>query len=151
MNKKTSLKFKEYLTSLGYKQTPERFEILDAIILSAGDRGNDHFSVEEIFLSARILNHNYALATIYRNLKLFLDSGIIRPISSHSTKKYELIGCSHHDHLICDICGKIEPFFNFELEKLQNKICKSFNFIQSEHQLLIRGICEKCQIKSQKN
>jgi len=146
MNKIILKKFKSYLKRSSYKSTPERYEILDAIVLVAGEDGSNHFGVDDIFLSARSLNHNYSMATIYRNLSLFLDAGVISPtVSNLEMKCYELVSESHHDHLICVKCGKVESFFNKDLEKLQENICKYHNFQERYHQLTIKGICSDCQ------
>lgn len=146
MKNKILKKFKNYLKKSSYKTTPERYEILDAIILVAGEDGSDHFSVDDIFLSARSLNHNYSLATIYRNLSLFLEADVLSKTASNlGIKCYELVDESHHDHLMCMKCGKVESFFNKDLEILQENICESYNFKDAYHQLTIKGICADCQ------
>lgn len=146
MKNKILKKFKNYLKKSSYKSTPERYEILDAIVLVAGEDGSGHFGVDDIFLSARSLNHNYSLATIYRNLSLFLDANVLSPTASSSGMKcYELVAESHHDHLVCIKCGKVEQFFNKDLEILQENICESHNFKETYHQLTIKGICSDCQ------
>jgi Fur family ferric uptake transcriptional regulator len=55
-------------------------------------------------------------------------------------------GHSHHDHMICDICGEIIEFFSEKLEKLQDEICEKNSFIGSSHALEIRGRCKKCRM-----
>jgi Fur family ferric uptake transcriptional regulator len=51
----------------------------------------------------------------------------------------------HHDHLVCESCGKTVEFYNAEIETLQQAIAKKFNFELTDHALKLVGICGKCK------
>ncbi|MCK4689347.1 MAG: transcriptional repressor, partial [Candidatus Marinimicrobia bacterium] len=62
--------------------------------------------------------------------------------------RYEInLPDAHHDHLICEECGKIIEFFNPEIEGLQNNICSKYSFHSTNHTMIIHGTCEDCQKK----
>jgi len=53
----------------------------------------------------------------------------------------------HHDHLVCINCGKIIEFYNEDVERLQDEICRKYQFVATEHRLGIKGYCKECQDK----
>ncbi|GAJ22997.1 unnamed protein product, partial [marine sediment metagenome] len=85
----------------------------------------------------------------YRTLPLFEDSGIIRKaLQDEDRNYYELnIRKVHHDHLICTECGKIIEFFSDKIESIQKEIYNKYNYLPSSHQLILKGVCEKCRRK----
>ncbi|MCH7619941.1 MAG: transcriptional repressor, partial [Candidatus Marinimicrobia bacterium] len=54
----------------------------------------------------------------------------------------------HHEHLVCTQCGKIIEFNNKLLEEEQNRICKEYGFLPTKHNLIVFGLCDKCQRRS---
>ncbi len=62
-------------------------------------------------------------------------------------KKFEIANKPHHDHLICESCGKIVEFENEEIEKLQHKIAEESGFKLTDHLMQLYGICRECQNK----
>jgi len=133
--------FQDFLKGRNLKVTGERKIILDAVF-----KTHDHFDVEELYKTIQDLNHRVSKATIYRTLELFVECGLVNKLSlGDSFSRYEHIyGHEHHDHLICVSCGKIIEFFNEDLEKLQDKICRDHNFKETDHSLRIFGHCEDC-------
>jgi Fur family ferric uptake transcriptional regulator len=136
--------FKNFLKDRGLRFTAERKAILEAITLIDG-----HYDVESLFAWLKNKNKQISIATIYRAVPLFVESGIIKEaITKDDRSHYEsLYGKEHHDHLICIKCGTIIEFKDESIERLQNLVCKQFNFKPLEHKLSIRGYCAKCQIK----
>ena len=137
-------KFKGFLKERDLKYTPERNEIVEAII-----KLQNHFDAEDIYKQLREHNSNVSLATVYRTIPLLIDCGLITE-TFHCRDKvlYEKIyNKRHHDHLVCINCGKIIEFYNEDVEVLQNEICQNDQFLATEHRLEIKGYCKECQGK----
>jgi Fur family ferric uptake transcriptional regulator len=134
--------FREFITQKGLKSTRQRDIILDAFL--ASDR---HMSIEDLYLKLRAKHPNIGYATVYRTLKLFAESGIAREIQfGDGQTRYEHVAeGEHHDHLVCTHCGAIAEFENETIEKLQDEVAKSHDFIIETHKLELYGICAKCR------
>jgi len=140
-------KFEEYLKSKELKYTSERKLILKEIFSLY-----KHFDVEELFEKLRKQGNNVSRATIYRTIPLLIQSGLITETFRCQDKiSYEnIFNKKHHDHLLCIKCGKTIEFFNEKIERLQNEVCKKYNFKPLEHRLGIKGYCEECYKKLKK-
>ena len=55
----------------------------------------------------------------------------------------------HHDHILCDECGKIVEFTNDDLERMQEEIAEKLGFVLSHHRMELYGVCETCRAKKQ--
>jgi len=131
----------ESLSSKGFKITKQRKQILDFILKTKG-----HFEIEDLVYKMKKKNKDVSRATIYRTISLLKELGFVEEVIKYDNKTiYEIAGKGHHDHLICIKCGKIIEFEDKNIEKLQNKICKKYNFKPIYHRLEIFGICEECQ------
>jgi len=120
----------------GLKMTEQRRVI--AQILSDAE---DHPDVEEVYRRASVIDQKISLATVYRTLRLFEDSGIIQ---SHDfgggRARYEASDDdTHHDHLINLDTGEVIEFFDEELEALQEKIAKRLGYSIVDHKLELFG------------
>ncbi len=111
-----------------------------------------HLSTEELYQKIKIKKPKIGYSTIYRTLKLLAECGLA---SIHHFEKG--ITCfepvhkkQHHDHLICTKCGSIIEFTNEDIEKMQKKIARKYNFFVSNHKLEIYGLCLKCARKEKK-
>lgn len=140
-------RFEEYLKSKELKYTSERILILKAIFSF-----RKHFDVEELFERLRKQGNYVSRATIYRTIPLLLQSGLIAETFRCKNRiGYEnIFKKKHHDHLLCIKCGKAIEFFNEKIERLQNEVCKKYNFRPLEHRLGIKGYCEDCYKKLKK-
>jgi Fur family ferric uptake transcriptional regulator len=88
-------------------------------------------------------------ATVYRSIKTIEDAGLIKYLRSINDEKiYEIVE-EHHDHMICEKCGKIIEFYDLELEALQDSLCKSRGFSPKRHTMKIFGVCEECKDNNQ--
>jgi len=136
--------FAKYIQSQGYKSTKQRDDIVDVFLSS-----DKHISTEDLYLKVKVKNPSIGFATVYRTLKLLTDAGIAQEINfgdGHSRYEKALSKDSHHDHLICTKCGKIEEFENLKIEKLQKDVVKKYKFQMKKHKLEIYGLCKKCNI-----
>lgn len=134
-------KFKEFLASKKLKFTPERQAILDRIFAN-----HKHFEADELLFDLRNNDLKISKATIYRTLSLLVKSGLLREvIFGERHAHYEHVyGHEHHDHLVCNACGKIIEFVEHRIEKLQDEVCKRKRFKPESHRLQIQGLCEDC-------
>ena len=133
---------KNALKKEGLRYTQQRQLIWDELCSS-----EDHRDAEEIYLSLRKDGVNASRATVYRTIDVLVKNKLVRKLELGDGKaRYEnKIDSSHHDHLICAKCGKIEEFMDDKIESIQDDIVKSLGFkmIRHIHQLFV--LCDKCQ------
>ena len=126
----------------GLRYTQQRQLIWDELCSS-----EDHRDAEEIYLSLRKDGVNASRATVYRTIDVLVKNKLVRKLDLGDGKaRYEnKMDSSHHDHLICVQCGKIEEFMDDKIESRQDEIVKRFGFkmIRHIHQLFV--LCDKCQ------
>ena len=129
-------KIEKLCTDKGLRMTEQRRII--ARVLSASD---DHPDAEELHRRANSLDASISLATVYRTVKLFEDSGIIeRHDFRDGRARYEEVPDEHHDHLIDVKSGQVIEFHSEEIEKLQEEIAKKLGFRLIDHRLELYGV-----------
>ena len=139
--------FPEALRRSGLKVTFPRLRILQLF----HERGTKHLSAEEIYRFLIDEKIDIGLATIYRVLMQFAETGIvIRHHFESGAAVFELNEGSHHDHLICTVCGKVEEFVDSEIERRQEEIAKERGFALHEHSLSLYGVCGDCKAPLQR-
>lgn len=128
------------LKSSGLKATLPRLKILE-IFQNSRVR---HLSAEDVYKLLLAENLDVGLATVYRVLTQFEQAGLLSRNHFESGKAvFELDQGSHHDHLVCLDCGRVEEFFDEEIEKRQQKIAAERGFKLAEHALALYGSCSK--------
>lgn len=129
------------LKKAGLKVTVPRMKILH-ILEQAKD---PHMSAEAVYNALKEAKEDVGLATVYRVLTQFESAGIaIRHNFSDDHAVFELNQKSHHDHLVCVKCSKVEEFVDELIEQRQHAIAKRANFEMTDHSLTIYGICQEC-------
>ena len=108
---------------------------------------DDHRDAEEIYLTLRKNGLSASRATVYRTIDVLVKNNLVRKLEiGDGPARYEnKIDAAHHDHLICVICNKIIEFVDQDIEMLQEKIAKDFQFSLKRHVHQLFGICKKCQ------
>lgn len=137
------------LKSSGLKATLPRLKILE-IFQSNEVR---HLTAEDVYKILLNENMDVGLATVYRVLTQFEQAGLLNRNHFETGKAiFELNEGSHHDHLVCLDCGKVEEFYDEQIEKRQNLVAKERGFSIAEHSLAIYGNCVKnnCEHKGRK-
>jgi Fur family ferric uptake transcriptional regulator len=130
----------EELKNTGLKATLPRLKILE-VFQNAKQR---HMTAEDVFRVLLDERTDIGLATVYRVLMQFEQAGLITRSNFESGKAvYVLIECQHHDHLVCLDCGRVEEFFDAEIEKRQQMVAKTRGFILQEHALSLYAYCSK--------
>ena len=131
------------LKSTGLKATLPRLKILE-IFQKGGQR---HMTAEDVFRVLLEERSDVGLATVYRVLTQFEQAGLLMRSNFESGKAvYELDQGGHHDHFVCTACGKVEEFYDAEIEKRQNAVAKAKGFKIADHALSLYAHCttEKC-------
>ncbi len=134
----------EDLRSIGLKVTLPRMKILE--IFQTGSQR--HMSAEDVYRILLAERHDIGLATVYRVLTQFEQAGMLKRSNFESGKAvFELNEGQHHDHLVCMTCGRVEEFFDSDIEKRQHRIAKDHGFTLQEHALSLYGVCNKTDCK----
>ena len=120
----------------GLRMTEQRRVI--ARVLSSAE---DHPDAEELHRRAAAVDANISLATVYRTMKLFEDSGIIeRHDFRDGRSRYEEASEDHHDHLIDAKTGDVIEFTSEEIERLQVEIARKLGYRLGDHRLELYGV-----------
>lgn len=131
----------ENLKSTGLKATLPRLKILE--VFQSGEQR--HMTADDIFRVLLDDGSDIGLATVYRVLTQFEQAGILLRSNFDGSKAvYELDEGEHHDHLVCTRCGRVEEFFDPEIEKRQNAIADSLGWTIQDHSMSIYGVCNQC-------
>jgi len=130
----------EELKSTGLKATVPRLKVLE-IFQKGAQR---HMTAEDVFRVLLQDRSDVGLATVYRVLTQFEQAGILTRSNFEGGKAvYELNEGQHHDHLVCLDCGKVEEFYDAEIESRQNAVAKAKGFAIADHALSLYAHCTK--------
>jgi Fur family transcriptional regulator, ferric uptake regulator len=128
------------LRNIGLKATLPRLKVLE-LFQNAKER---HMTAEDVYKLLLNENAEIGLATVYRVLTQFEQAGLLVRHHFESGKAvFELNEGTHHDHLVCMQCGKVEEFYDPEIEKRQVKIAKDRGFDIHDHSLYLYADCTK--------
>ena len=123
----------------GVKLTEQR-----KIIARVMSKSDDHPDVDELYKRVSKIDTKISIATVYRTVKLFEESGILAKHEFKGGKaRYETLNESHHDHLIDVKTGEIIEFVDDEIEKLQKKVAEKYGYNLVDHKLELYGIKKK--------
>lgn len=130
------------LKNIGLKATLPRLKILNLFEQSEVR----HLTAEDVYRMLLAENVDIGLATVYRVLTQFEQAGLLIRHHFESGKAvYELNQGGHHDHLVCLQCGRVEEFYDAEIERRQKKIAAERGFTIHDHSLHIYADCTKLQ------
>ena len=120
----------------GVKLTEQR-----KIIAKVMSESTDHPDVDELYNRVSKIEPKISIATVYRTVKLFEESGIVAKHDFKGGKaRYEELSESHHDHLIDVKTGEIIEFVDEEIEKLQKKVAEKYGYELVDHKLELYGV-----------
>jgi len=133
--------FKEHLRRQGLKSTAQRDDIAHVFFAS-----NRHISVEELYNEVKRINPRIGYATVYRTMKLLTECGLAAERHFRDAEaRYESVAEGrHHDHLICEGCGKIVEFEEPRIEALQAEVARRLGFRSTGHKMELYGLCRDC-------
>tara|TARA_A100001035_G_C27654279_1_gene440724 strand:+ start:233 stop:646 length:414 start_codon:yes stop_codon:yes gene_type:complete len=130
------------LKDAGLKITLPRIKILQVLENSSVQ----HVSAEDVYKMLIAADEEIGLATVYRVLTQFEQAGLVARHNfegGHSV--FELSKEDHHDHIVCQKCGKITEFSDEKIEIRQSEVAKSLGYILLDHNLNMYGVCPDCQ------
>ena len=128
------------LKSSGLKATLPRIKILD-VFQHASDR---HMTAEDVYKRLLAEGSDIGLATVYRVLMQFEQAGILSRNHFESGKSvFELNEGKHHDHMVCLDCGRVEEFYDPEIEARQRAVAEKAGFELQDHSLSLYAACTK--------
>ena len=135
-------RFRSFISEKGLRNTPEREEIVREIFAD-----HDHFDVDELYLRLRQKGSKISKASIYRNIPLIMECGLIKEVwHENGHMHYEHIyGHGHHCHLRCIKCGKVIEFVEKGLEDIERRLSEKNDFQVIDHNLDIIGYCSDCK------
>lgn len=130
----------EELKHSGLKATLPRLKILEVFERAA----RRHMTAEDVYKALITEGSDIGLATVYRVLMQFEQAGLLTRSNFESGKAvFELNQGEHHDHLVCLTCGRVEEFFDAEIEARQRAIAQERGFALQEHSLALYAHCTK--------
>lgn len=135
-------RFQRYLKAHGYNDTPQRRVVLKEIY-----REQNHFDVEELIQRMRRRGSRVSRATVYRTIGHLESSGLVRRLGlDNAHAHYEItLGPAHHEHLVCERCGKIVEMADPILEERLRRLLKASGFSERAYTTVeITGICMDC-------
>ncbi len=137
-NKKSLL---EILREKGYRLTPQRMMVLEAIEASP-----DHISAEEIHARARLQYPYINISTVYRTLELLKEKGLVTETDLGGGRfLYHPAGKAQHHHLVCRKCGKVRDIDINALDNLRDQLKAQYSFDAELEHIAIFGTCESCE------
>lgn len=126
------------LRAKGLRATPQRLAVYEAL-LRAGQ------AVGARDLEPRLARAGVGLSTIYRALEVLVDVGLATPVLSRDgTFRYAPARRAHTHHLICDECGRVEPFTRCDLGQLATALERESGYRLTAHHLEFHGRCAVC-------
>jgi len=134
-------RFLQFLRTRGLRVTQERLALFEEIFAQ-----HKHIDAEELLAAMKTRDLKISRATVYRNLDLLVDCGLVRKQRLGRDRfLYEHVhGGQHHDHLVCTGCGRVVEFVSPGIVALQAEICRAHGFVPSRHTLQISGLCNQC-------
>lgn len=131
------------LSASSQRLTPQRKTIAKVLFSQ-----NEHLNVDELHQQVRTVDPAVGYATVYRTVKLLEQHEMVRSNKFvDGTARYEVaVGEEeHHDHLICQDCGKVVEFENDEIERLQEVVAAQHGFTLTHHHMVLFGRCTDCK------
>ena len=135
-------RFRGYLRDRRQPVTRQRLAVAEALMRVA-----DHPSVERIQQDLAQRDIRVGTATIYRTIDLLVDSGLVREHDfGEGFRRFESVPArAHHEHLICQRCGRVTEFTNDRLERMLEMIADEMEFLPRRHRIEVYGLCADCR------
>ena len=132
------------LRDVGLKVTLPRVKILE--ILEKQSEDEHHLTAEQVYKILLSEDEEIGLATVYRVLTQFEAAGLVtRHHFEGGNSIFELNKGSHHDHIVCIKCGRVDEFTDDVIEQRQQSIAKKLGYDLTDHSLYLYGVCAGCR------
>ncbi len=130
----------DLLRDSGVRITPQRHAVLEYLIKSM-----KHPTADEIYKALEGKFPNMSVATVYNNLRVFREIGLVRELSYGDASSRFDFKTSDHYHIICNSCGKIVDFHYPKLDEVESLAEQVTGFNVSHHRLEVYGECDDCK------
>lgn len=131
----------DIIRSHGFRVTPQRLLILDAIC-----EGEGHTTIGEIYARLMAMDTSINRSTVYRALEFFELLGLVLTADiGIGEKVYEIAKSDQHHHLVCQECGKNEELDQLAMEQICHVLERQHNFGVNMDHLVLFGICADCR------
>jgi Fur family ferric uptake transcriptional regulator len=135
---------KSYLHKKGYRITNQRMAVLNAIIQAE----NKHLNASEIHALVKKQYPGFGLATVYKNLRVLEQEGLVNKLDlSDNTRHYEINLSEPHCHLLCLKCGHIEELGDAFYKSLYDLLWHESRFTIEKRSLVFYGYCSTCRLQ----
>ena len=132
--------FADHLRARGFRMTPERRALVREIFAQ-----HDHIDADQTLDAVRASGQSISRATVYRNLELLVECGLVSRVRVGGRRVYEHLHPGlRHDHIACRRCGRIVEFVSPTIAAMLGEICRAHAFQLDENQLQITGLCSAC-------
>jgi Fur family ferric uptake transcriptional regulator len=134
-------------TKFAGRTTQQRQSILE--VIKQADR---HLDADEIYEQSRKRSPNISLSTVYRNLQLFKEQGLVEERQFGGVRRsYEMVPHSRHHHIVCLGCGKVFEFICPSTEKIKSRLTREKGFQVTDVDVRFSGYCPACQRRLQQS
>ncbi|WP_213527625.1 Fur family transcriptional regulator [Paenibacillus sp. J31TS4] len=124
----------------GVRMTPQRYAILSHLL-----NATSHPTADDIYRALEDKFPNMSVATVYNNLKVFIETGLVRELTFGDNSSRFDADMSSHYHAQCDQCGKIVDFHFPTLTEIEHTAAVETGFQVRGHRLDVHGVCKDCQ------
>lgn len=133
------------LKTTGVRITPQRHAILEYLIESMS-----HPTADDIYKALEHKFPNMSVATVYNNLRVFRESGLVKELTyGDNASRFDFVTSKHY-HIICESCGKIVDFHYPGLDEVEHLAAHVTGFKVNSHRLEVYGTCPECAEKATK-
>jgi Fur family ferric uptake transcriptional regulator len=116
------------------------------LLLSIIQEAEEHLDAKELYRRASERDASISLATVYRNLRLFKERGLINERHLGQARcYYEMKRLGEHQHLVCESCGQVIEFESPLIRKLVTEVQRRNNFAVNNVEIYLEGYCHKCK------
>lgn len=138
--------FEEYLGKNGYRKTPERLVVIDALY-----RQDEHLDVDDLYVSMKNEGYSVSRATVYNTLDLLVECGLAtkHQFKDKSALYEQALADRHHDHLVCNDCRKIKEFTDEGMDAIADRVGRALGSRITARTLVFYGDCtiQNCENK----
>lgn len=128
------------LKESGVRITPQRHAVLEYLL-----NAMTHPTADEIYKALENKFPNMSVATVYNNLRVLKEVGLVRELPYGDSSSRFDCDMSKHYHIICSQCGKIVDFHYPSLDEVESLAEQVTGFNVSHHRLEVYGTCTDCQ------
>jgi Fur family peroxide stress response transcriptional regulator len=133
----------EKLKVSGVRMTPQRYAILHFLM-----QAKSHPTADDIYKALEKQYPSMSVATVYNNLKVFIESGLVKEMTFGDASSRFDADLSEHYNAICDSCGIIVDFEHPPMDDVELTAADATGFVVHGHRLEVRGVCPTCAGKS---